>query len=35
MKEVVDWAVANIGPNVLKYTPDSAEMQQLLRSRRG
>jgi spermidine/putrescine-binding protein len=32
MKEVVDWAVANIGPNVLKYTPDSAEMQQLLRS---
>jgi ABC-type Fe3+ transport system substrate-binding protein len=32
MKEVVDWAVANIGPNVLKYTPDSAEMQQLLRT---
>jgi spermidine/putrescine-binding protein len=32
MKEVVDWVVANIGPNVLKYTPDSAEMQQLLRS---
>jgi spermidine/putrescine-binding protein len=32
MKEVVDWAVTNIGPNVLKYTPDSAEMQQLLRS---
>jgi spermidine/putrescine-binding protein len=32
MKEVVDWAVANIGPNVLRYTTDSAEMQQLLRS---
>jgi spermidine/putrescine-binding protein len=32
MKEVVDWAVANIGPNVVKYTTDSAEMQQLLRS---
>ncbi len=32
MKEVVDWAVTNIGPNVLKYTSDSAEMQQLLRS---
>ena len=32
MKEVVDWVVANIGPNVLKYTPDSAEMQQLLRT---
>ena len=32
MKEVVDWAVTNIGPNVLKYTTDSAEMQQLLRS---
>ena len=32
MKEVVDWVVTNIGPNVLKYTPDSAEMQQLLRS---
>jgi spermidine/putrescine-binding protein len=32
MKEVVDWVVANIYPNVLKYTPDSAEMQQLLRS---
>jgi spermidine/putrescine-binding protein len=32
MKEVVDWAVSNIGPNVLKYTTDSAEMQQLLRS---
>lgn len=33
MKEVVDWAITNIGPNVLKYTPDSAEMQQLLRSK--
>jgi spermidine/putrescine-binding protein len=32
MKEVVDWAVENIGPNVLKYTSDSSEMQQLLRS---
>jgi spermidine/putrescine-binding protein len=32
MKQVVDWAVQNIGPNVLKYTTDSAEMQQLLRS---
>jgi spermidine/putrescine-binding protein len=32
MKEVVDWAVENIGPNVLKYTGDSSEMQQLLRS---
>jgi spermidine/putrescine-binding protein len=32
MKEVVDWAVTNIGPNVVKYTTDSAEMQRLLRS---
>ena len=32
MKEVVDWAIENIGPNVLKYTGDSSEMQQLLRS---
>ncbi len=32
MKEVVDWAVTNIGPNVLKYTTDSSEMQQLLRT---
>jgi spermidine/putrescine-binding protein len=32
MVEVVDWVVDNIGPNVLKYTTDSAEMQQLLRS---
>ena len=34
MKEVVDWAVTNIGPNVVKYTSDSSEMQQLLRQRR-
>jgi spermidine/putrescine-binding protein len=33
MKEVVDWTITNIAPNVLKYTPDSAEMQQLLRSK--
>jgi spermidine/putrescine-binding protein len=32
MKEVVDWTIENIGPNVLKYTTDSSEMQQLLRS---
>lgn len=32
MVEVVDWVVDNIGPNVLKYTTDSSEMQQLLRS---
>jgi spermidine/putrescine-binding protein len=32
MIEVVDWVVDNIGPNVLKYTSDSSEMQQLLRS---
>ena len=32
MKEVVDWMAANIAPNVLKYTSDSSEMQQLLRS---
>jgi spermidine/putrescine-binding protein len=32
MHEVVDWAVDNIGPNVLKYTTDSSEMQTLLRS---
>lgn len=32
MKEVIDFAVDEIGPNVLKYTTDSAEMQQLLRS---
>jgi spermidine/putrescine-binding protein len=32
MKEVVDWAVTHIGPNVLKYTSESSEMQPLLRS---
>jgi len=32
MIEVVDWVVDNIGPNVLKYTSDNSEMQQLLRS---
>ena len=32
MKEVVDWVMTNVSPNVLKITPDSAEMQQLLRS---
>jgi spermidine/putrescine-binding protein len=32
MKEVVDWMTQNIAPNVLKYTSDSSEMQQLLRS---
>jgi spermidine/putrescine-binding protein len=32
MREVIDFAVDQIGPNVLKYTTDSAEMQQLLRS---
>jgi spermidine/putrescine-binding protein len=32
MKEVVDWMTTNIVPNVLKYTSDSSEMQQLLRS---
>jgi len=32
MKEVIDFAVDKIGPNVVKYTTDSAEMQQLLRS---
>ena len=25
MKEVVDWAVQNLGPNVLKYTTDQAD----------
>ena len=29
MKEVVDWAIANIGPNVTKYTSDQPTMQQL------
>jgi spermidine/putrescine-binding protein len=32
MKEVIDWALANIGPNVLKYTSDYAEITQLLES---
>lgn len=32
MKEVVDWAIANIGPNVLKYTTDSSQLSQLLES---
>jgi len=32
MHEVVDWIAQNISPNVLKYTSDSSEMQQLLRS---
>jgi ABC-type Fe3+ transport system substrate-binding protein len=29
MKEVVDWAVTNIGPNVVKYTTDQATPQKL------
>jgi spermidine/putrescine-binding protein len=32
MKEVVDWAIDNIGPNVLKYTTDTSELMQLLQS---
>ncbi len=32
MEKAIDYAVSEIGPNVLKYTSDSAEMQQLLRS---
>jgi spermidine/putrescine-binding protein len=32
MKEVVDWAVANIGPNVVQYTTDQPTMQQLFES---
>jgi spermidine/putrescine-binding protein len=32
MKEVVDWAVENIGPNVVKYTTDQATPQQLFES---
>ena len=32
MKEVVDWVMTSVRPNVLKYTSDSSEMQQLLRS---
>jgi spermidine/putrescine-binding protein len=32
MKEVVDWAVENLGPNVVKYTTDQATPQQLFES---
>jgi spermidine/putrescine-binding protein len=32
MKEVVDWAIENIGPNVLKYTTDTSELMQLLQT---
>jgi spermidine/putrescine-binding protein len=32
MKQAIDYVVDSIGPNVLKYTTDSATMQQLLRS---
>jgi spermidine/putrescine-binding protein len=32
MKEVVDWAVANIGPNVIQYTTDQPTLQQLFES---
>ncbi|HXI81236.1 MAG TPA: hypothetical protein VNM34_10520 [Verrucomicrobiae bacterium] len=32
MKTVVDWAIANIGPNVAKYTSDQPTMQQLFES---
>ena len=32
MKEVVDWFIANIGPNVLKYTTDTSEIMQLLQT---
>jgi len=32
MKEVVDWAVKNIGPNVVKYTTDQATPQSLFES---
>jgi spermidine/putrescine-binding protein len=32
MIEAVDWVVDNIGPNTLRYTSDSSEMQQLLGS---
>jgi spermidine/putrescine-binding protein len=31
MNEVIDFAVDKIGPNVVQYTTDSAQMQQLLR----
>jgi spermidine/putrescine-binding protein len=32
MKKAIDFAVDKIGPNVVKYTTSSSEMQQLLRS---
>ena len=32
MKEVVDWFITNIGPNVLKYTTDTSEIMQLLQT---
>jgi spermidine/putrescine-binding protein len=32
MKEVVDWFMDNIHPNVLKYTTDTAEIMQLLQA---
>ncbi len=32
MKEVVDWVVTNIGPNVVKYTTDQPTLQKLLES---
>jgi len=32
MKQVVDWAVQNLGPNVVKYTTDQATPQQLFES---
>lgn len=32
MKETIDFAADKIGPNVIKYTTNSSEMQQLLRS---
>ncbi len=32
MTEVIDYVCTNVHPNVVKYTTDSAEMQQLLRS---
>ncbi len=32
MKEVVDWAVTNIGPNVVQYTTDQPTLQKLFES---
>jgi ABC-type Fe3+ transport system substrate-binding protein len=32
MKEVVDWAVTNIGPNVIQYTTDQPTLQSLFES---